>query len=117
VFGDILFEGLAGDALDDVAGEGCGVIGISGNDEGGKDALWHVILKVLIEGKEMLCVGDEKVAGGFFVTGSVSEDIAKSDWLAESGRNREVEILGDVLVEIELSLLDELHDGGPGEEF
>jgi len=65
----------------------------------------------------MLRVGDEKIAGGFFVTGSVSEDIAKGDGFTESGRNREVEVLADVLVEIELSLLDELHDGGPGEEF
>jgi hypothetical protein len=48
----------------------------------------------------------------------VRHDIAHSNRLAiRAGRNLEIEVLVDVGVEIDLALLHQLHDRGPGEEL
>jgi hypothetical protein len=47
----------------------------------------------------------------------VGHGIPQGDGLAEGRRDLEVEVGVDVLVQVELALLDQLHHRGPGEQF
>ena len=76
-----------------------------------------MVLEELFEGVHVLRIGNKEVAAQFFKSGGVSHDVLQSDGFSVSGRYFEVEIFVYVLVEIELALFGELHDGCPREEF
>ena len=68
-------------------------------------------------GTSIFGVADDQVLGVVLVARRVRHDVAQRDRLAERLGHLEVEVRVDVGVEVELALLDQLHDRGPGEEL
>ncbi len=73
--------------------------------------------KILRDGSKVFFGADEEILDGFFEAGTMGHYVAQSGGFAERGRNLEIDVGVDVAVEVELALLDELHDAGPREEF
>ena len=59
----------------------------------------------------------DEVPNGFLEAGRMRHDVAHRDRLAVARRNLEIEVGVDVRVEVDLALLDQLHDRGPGEQL
>ena len=119
VAADVLVERNAAHLLDDQPRERGAVVRVGGELAGRAHARGHVLLE---RGRDRLDLGrilDDQIAErAVFPAGGVRHEIADADRLPELVRDLEgLEIGVDVAVEIELSLLDELHDGGPGEEL
>src|SRR5882724_280159 len=114
---DILFERLAADAFDDVAAESHTVVRVAGNDAGRKETIGLIVDQELAERNLVFRIGEKKFADDFFETRRVGHQVAEGDGFVESGTNLEIEIGVHVNVEVQLVLLDELHDGDPGEKF
>src|SRR5262245_31662422 len=121
VVGNVLFERLAADALDDVTAEANPVVGIAGDHAGREQSSRLVADQELAQGwnlvRGLLAVDEDDVADGFFEAGRVRHEVADGDGTAKGGANLKVEILIDVGIEVELALFLELHDREPGEEF
>ena len=112
-----MFERLTGNALHDIARD-CGrVVRIGRNLTGRKDALWNVILDVILQAAHVLCVLDEQVLTSFFKARGVRHNVPQGDGLSERGWNLEIQVIVHVPVQIELALLDQLHHRGPGKEL
>src|SRR6266850_26887 len=59
VIRDVLFERLAGDALDNVAGQGGGIVGISGSRPWGENTSREMVAKIFAERADVRCIGNE----------------------------------------------------------
>ncbi len=114
---DVVVEGQAGHALDDVAGQRGRVVRVGRRGAGGEDAGRDPVLERLLQRGELCRVADDQRARGFLQARGVGHDVAQGDRRAVERRDLEVEVLVDVGVEVELALLDQLHDRGPGEEL
>ena len=115
---EVVVESLARHALDDVAGEAGRVVRVGGHRAGLEDADRHPALDGVAERDERGGILGDQLLDRFLEPGGVRHDVAHADRLAvRAGRNLEIEVLVDVGVEVDLALLDQLHDRGPGEEL
>ena len=117
VLGDVLFEELAADALDDVAAEPNAEVGIARNDTRREETARLIMNEEVAQRGLLLGFDENDVANSFFETAGMGHQVAQSDGAAEGGSNLKVEILVDVGVEIELALLLQLHDCDPSEKL
>jgi len=53
----------------------------------------------------------------FFKPSSVGHEVAQSNWLGIPGRNLEIQVLINIVVQVKLALLYLLHHRSPGEQF
>src|SRR6267378_4242473 len=73
--------------------------------------------QVLRDGTHVFLRAHKQVLDGLFQSGTVSHDVTEGGGLAECGRYFEVDVTVDVAIEIQFSLLYELHHTRPGKEF
>ncbi len=113
---DIVREGFARNALDDVARNRRAVVGVGAFDARVADAGGDVVLE---EGAERNEAGRalHRDAAPVFKTRRVGEKVADEDRLRVCGGNLEVEIFVDVVVQLHTPLFDLLHQRGPREQL
>src|SRR3546814_9733749 len=114
---DIGVEIFAADALDDIARERGRISGIGRRRAGREDAFGQRERHLLLERHHRLRIAADQVAYRFLETRGMRHDVAHRDRLALIGRNLEIEIGVDVLVEVDLARLDLLHHRGPVEQL
>src|SRR3546814_20079207 len=68
------------------------------------------LLREVLQRHHRLGVAADQIADRFLEAGGVRHDVTQRDRLAVIGRNLEIEIGVDVLVEVELARLDLLHE-------
>ncbi len=66
---------------------------------------------------QLLGIEEDEVLRRLFEAGGVRHDLSQGGRLAVPQGHAEIEVLVDVLVEIELALLHQLHDRRPGEQL
>jgi hypothetical protein len=73
--------------------------------------------QIIVQRLDRLVRRTEEILDRFFEAGGVRQDSTQRDWLRKIARDFEVEVFPHVLVQVELSLLDQLHHRGRGEQF
>jgi hypothetical protein len=114
---DIAIEILAAHPLDDIARERGGVVRIGGGRARREDAFGQRERHLFLERHHRLGIAADQVAHRFLEARGVRHDVAHRDRLALEGRDPEIEIGVDVLVEVDLAAFDLLHHRGPGDEL
>ncbi len=114
---NVVGKRLAGNTLQNVTRQGGRVVRVCRRRERGEDALRQMCLYIVSQRRQMGGIGNKKFLRGLFEPGSMGHDVAQSDRLREGGWNLEIEIIVDIPIQIELALLDLLHDRGPIEQF
>ena len=116
---DIVGEGQAGNIGNDVSGERRGVIGIGGllarriYTQG--LITFHGLAK---RHRSRWIIDDQVTERSVFEAGRVRHDVAQRDRLFECVLDLEVlQVSVDIGIEVQLALLDQLHDGNPGEQL
>lgn len=104
-------------ALDDVAGESQGVVGVGAVHPGRAHADGHVRGEPAADRHQLRGIPGPEVAAVVLESRRVGEEVRKRDRLRVRGRNLEVQVLVHVGVEVEPPRLDQLHDGGGREEL
>ena len=114
---DIFVEILTGYALDDIARQRCGIVGIGWRCSRFENRFGCPALEQrYIVGHRIRATTDDGF-GIFFKARRMLHQIAHGDRLAAFRGNLEIEILVDICVQIDLPLLDQLHDGGPRDQL
>ena len=117
VFLDVVIEAHTRYPLDDVAGDGGGVVGVRRKlqgrpDPGGQVSGQPRLHRALVGG-----IFGEEVAPILLESGRVGQDGLQGDRFGKGRRDLEVEVFVHIAAEIELALLDQLHDRRPGEQL
>ncbi len=117
VVGDVVGVGFARQALHDVARQRAAIVRIGDDLAWRIDAGRHVLHQIVAQGKEVARLFHERLGNAFLKPRRMGHEVAHRDGLPELLGNLEIEIVVHVAIEIDLSRLDELHDGSPGEEL
>ena len=114
---DVVVPRHARRALHDVAGERRGIVGVRRERARRSHASRNVRREPAAERRDVRRIVADEIPRVFLETRRVRHDVPQRDRLRERRGDLEVEIAIDVGVEIELSLLHELHHGRPGEQL
>ncbi len=112
----MVLEGVAGDAFDDVTDQGVAVLGAGGDGPGFVDLLGRVGRQAGSQ-VDLAVVEQGPAPVPLLVTAGVGQQVAQGDLGVEGARRREVEIFGDVGVQVQFAGLDEEHRRGGGHRF
>ena len=112
---DIVVERHAGNSRDHVPGKCCRVVRIGGRRAGRIDALGHPAFQQIGKRCDGLAGIADQILELLFEARGMRHDVAQRDRLPVARRNLEIQIAIHIGIEIELPLLDHLHDGRPCE--